>query len=218
MSFQFYITDIHPLFPHIDAACALLPAARQERIHRCSRETARLQLLAAGLLLRHVLGITEETPLLYTPQGKPYLKHGPCFNLSHSGQFAALAVSDQPVGLDLQDMTHNPSPQLANRWFTAEEAAWIHEQPDRFFHVWTRKESVVKALGLGLAALPMHTFSVLEPTLTIQGTTLHLVTEKQDTMMLSVAAQSPLIPPLSPIFLSPEQLLKEIPLPYNKVK
>lgn len=208
MSCQLFLTDIRPFSTCFDAACALLPTARQERIRCCSRETARLQLLAAGLLLRHFLGITEETPLLYTPQGKPYLKHGPCFNLSHSGQFAALAVSDRPVGLDLQDMTHKTSPHLAARWFTAEEADWINGQPDRFFHVWTRKESVVKALGLGLAALPMHTFSVLEPTLTIRGITLHFVTEELDGMMLSVAAQSPLMPPLSPTFLSPEQILK----------
>ena len=214
MSCQLYLTDIRQLEVCFDASCALLPVERQARIRRCSRETAQLQLLSAGLLLRHVLGITEETPLLYTPQGKPYLKHGPCFNLSHSGQFAALAVSDRPIGLDLQDMTQKITPQrLANRWFTPEEAAWINEQSDRFFHVWTRKESVVKALGLGLAALPMQTFSVLEPSITIHGTTLHLVTEKLDGMMLSVAAQSPLTPPLSLTFLSAEQILKGMDQP-----
>lgn len=208
MSCQLFLTDIRPFSTCFDTACALLPTARQERIRCCPRETARLQLLATGLLLRHVLGITEETPLLYTPQGKPYLEHGPCFNLSHSGHFAALAISDQPVGLDLQDMTHKSSQRLADRWFTAEEAAWINGQPDRFFHVWTRKESVVKALGLGLAALPMHTFSVLEPSVTVRGTTLHLVTEEIDGMMLSVATQTPLTPPLSPTWLSLEHLLK----------
>lgn len=205
-----YIADIRPLTAHLEEAAALLPAARQERIRRCPRETTRLQLLTAGLLLRHVLGITEDTPLLYTPQGKPYLEHGPCFNLSHSGHFSALAVCDQPIGLDLQDMTHRPSPRLADRWFTPEEAAWVNEAPDRFFHVWTRKESVVKALGLGLAALPMQTFSVLEPSVTINSTTLHLVTEELDGMTLSVAAQTPLTPPLCPTLLSPEQILKGI--------
>ena len=210
MAVSLFLTDIRPFADCFDAAFALLPTARQERICRCPRETTRLQLLAAGLLLRCILGVTEETPLLCTPQGKPYLKHGPCFNLSHSGHFAALAISDQPVGLDLQDMTHQPSPRLADRWFTPEEAAWIHGNPDRFFHVWTRKESVVKALGLGLAALPMHTFSVLEPSVTSNGTPLHLLTEKRDTMMFSIAAQSPLTPPLSPTFLSAEQLLNGI--------
>jgi phosphopantetheinyl transferase (holo-ACP synthase) len=42
---------------------------------------------------------------------------------------------------------------LARRWFDASELEWMAHQPDQlvaFLHLWTAKEAVGKALGLGL--------------------------------------------------------------------
>lgn len=202
-----YLTDIRPLAAVSEQAFALLPPARQARVQRCQRESARLQSLAAGLLLRRVLSVTSDDMLSYTPHGKPYLSHGPQFNLSHSGNQVALAVMDAPVGLDLQELAEDFPSRVARRYFTADENAWAQQRPDRCFQIWTRKESVVKALGLGLGRLSASSFSVLPDKITVNDTTLYLVTQTFAPSALSIAAQVPLQTPMQPVLLSTEQLL-----------
>ncbi|PWJ22178.1 4'-phosphopantetheinyl transferase family protein [Jannaschia seohaensis] len=96
--------------------------------------------------------------------GKPRLAGGPEFNLSHSGGIACLAVhSDRPLGVDIEA----PRPveeAVAERFFSAAEQAELSALPPEmwrggFFRCWTRKEAVVKALGLGMGA-PLDRFDV----------------------------------------------------------
>ncbi|MGI6013996.1 MAG: 4'-phosphopantetheinyl transferase family protein [Oscillospiraceae bacterium] len=212
MTCHIFFTDIRLLADRFEQGCALLPATRQKRISRCKPETARLQLLTAGLLLRKVLSITTDTQLLYTPSGKPYLQQGPCFNLSHSGNLAALAVDNAPIGLDLQEMTKTFYSGVASRYFKAEEIAWMQDLPDRFFWLWTRKESVIKSLGLGLSSLLTASFSVLEDNIAMNGTPLYLSSQILDRTTLSLASQSPLFSSPRLISLSAEQLLDSAPI------
>lgn len=207
MSLQLYLTDIRPLAATFDQGFALLPPARQARIRRCRRETVRLQSLAAGLLLRRILSITTDCQLHYTLYGKPYLPEGLHFNLSHSGNLAALAVYDAPVGIDLQELSDTVPHGVAARYFTEAETAWIAQCPERFYRVWTRKESVVKALGLGLLSCPIASFSVLEDSVSVCATPLYLATQRMDQTVLSIAAQTPLPSLLQPVVVSASQLL-----------
>lgn len=92
------------------------------------------------------------------------------FNLSHSGDFAFVAISrDCEVGVDIEQV----KPQLdlttlAARFFsTAESQALFQlstgEQTAGFYRLWTRKEAFLKARGDGLS-LPLAQFDVsLEP-------------------------------------------------------
>lgn len=60
-------------------------------------------------------------------RGKPYIRHVPWhYNLSHSGEYAALAISDAPVGIDIQQMRPYRD-SLVKRFFSAEEAAAYEE-------------------------------------------------------------------------------------------
>jgi 4'-phosphopantetheinyl transferase len=114
-------------------------------------------------LLCEVLGAPD---ILYEEGGKPYAAGGPHFNLSHSGNYALLAVDDDgPVGADVE------------KWEPWYEAEWralsrhsLHEDeraaikksaapsgtpPAKFFFdLWTLKESYMKMLGKGLALDP----------------------------------------------------------------
>ena len=95
------------------------------------------------------------------PQGKPSLPDGPEFNLSHSGARAMLAVSDGPeVGVDIEEW-RPVEPAVARRYFTAAERAELAAMEFRegFFRCWTRKEAVIKAVGLGLS-MPLGSFDV----------------------------------------------------------
>ncbi len=93
--------------------------------------------------------------------GKPYLPGGAFFNLSHSGNYAVLAVSPCEVGVDVEQVAPY-SQAVAEKCFTAPEREWLSRQScgQAFFKLWTGKESVMKATGLGLR-LPPESFNIL---------------------------------------------------------
>jgi 4'-phosphopantetheinyl transferase len=97
--------------------------------------------------------------------GKPELKDGPHFSLSHSGETMMLAIGDAQLGCDIAAI--DPAldwPPLARGFFSdAENAALAALAPEAantaFFACWARKEAFVKALGLGLS-YPLDAFTV----------------------------------------------------------
>ena len=134
-----------------------LRAARAETFRR---EEDRLRCLGAGLLLRAVLG-AEEAALRYGEYGKPYLPGGPAFSLSHGGSFAVLAVDSGPIGVDLEPLDAARL-RIAPSLLTQEELDWMRkgDEMERFFALWTLKESAVKATGRGIAG-SLRSISVL---------------------------------------------------------
>lgn len=196
-----YIADIMDYTDYIDDALPLLPADRQERVRRAPTREKKLQNVCAGLLLRRLAG---DAPILRGEHGKPRLEQGPHFSLSHGGQLAVLAVSDAPVGVDVE----RPRPvaeSVARRYFLPEEQTWMAADPaERFFRLWTRKEAVLKCCGRGLSLSPAS-FSVLGEETAAEGMTCRLHTELWQGHILSVAAVGELRPRLVP--LSPESLM-----------
>ena len=116
-------------------------------------------------ILGHRLGLDPASLSFMTnAYGKPELIDGQVhFSLSHSGDLAALAVATFPIGLDIEIM-RPVSRELPERYFSAIERAGLRALEgeswrDAFFRCWTRKEAVIKALGLGLA-FPLSDFDV----------------------------------------------------------
>jgi 4'-phosphopantetheinyl transferase len=119
------------------------------------RQTELPQSQAAHALLEEVLG-RKTLGLQYGPQGKPYLPEGPQFNLSHSRDVVGVAVSDRPVGLDLE-LVRPFLEKLPGRIFSPVELKWFRERGETkldFFTLWTLKESYYKFLGTGLPGFP----------------------------------------------------------------
>ena len=111
---------------------------------------------------------------------------GPHFSLTHSGTLAALAVSETPVGLDIEKIA--PVRRAAARALTIEERDYMKADPERrFAYLWTRKEAVLKCTGAGLSQ-PMNAFSVLGDTASPEGAVLSLYTVEYGNFMLSAAA------------------------------
>jgi 4'-phosphopantetheinyl transferase len=142
----------------------LLPVEERERILRLRRDEDRSRALMAALLPRLAIAARRAVPintirLPRTAAGKPYDPDDPafCFNLSHSGRYVALAMGPEPVGIDIEQIrTGNDCDAIAARYFAPAEQDWLRRFDDagrrvRFFELWSRKESILKATGEGLA-------------------------------------------------------------------
>lgn len=139
---------------------------RQEKLARTRNPRTYAQSLGAELLLLAALqelgGPMPPLEISCGEGGKPALKDGPAFSLSHSGERVLCALSDKPVGADLQKL-RPCNPALVRRFFTAEEGAWLEEQRERdlaFSLLWSLKESYVKYRGSGIAGEHLDSFTV----------------------------------------------------------
>lgn len=90
--------------------------------------------------------------------GKPYLQGSPiCFNVSHSGDYLVLAISKNPVGVDIQKIKAVRS-GMYEKIVRPIERSLIGEERERdFIRLWTLKESFGKAEGKGLR-IPMKDY------------------------------------------------------------
>ncbi len=153
-------------------ADTVLNASEIERASRFRFEMHRRRFIAARHALRVILaGYLDANPsslsFAYGDHGKPSVEGSPLhFNLSHSGDAAALAVStDRELGLDIEEM--RPAQDLldvARNFFAQAEVASIavlplSDRPQAFYRCWTRKEAYIKARGEGLA-IPLDSFTV----------------------------------------------------------
>ncbi|GAB4049535.1 hypothetical protein GCM10028775_18330 [Catellatospora paridis] len=104
--------------------------------------------------LGEVLGIdVEAVEIGREPAGRPYVVGvaGLHLAVSHSPNLAAVAVTELgPLGIDVEPVRGLPATELARRWYSEAEADWIARRPDDFLLLWTQKEAVGKALGVGL--------------------------------------------------------------------
>ena len=133
-----------------------LPEERKNKILRFLQAQDRRQNLAAGLLLKYVLEQHEidVSNISYGPHGKPELPDI-YFNLSHSHDYVVCAVSDKPVGCDIEKIGKSRD-GVAERFFTKAEWAYLNTfedevRLDAFYRIWTMKESYLKMTGEGLA-------------------------------------------------------------------
>ena len=147
----------------IPSILPLLPLARQEKVQKLHKEADKARSAGAGWLLQYALeqaGIPREAQSFETsPLGKPFLKNHPHihFSLSHSGQWAACAVGDAPLGVDVEQP--RCTMEIAKRFFRPDELPET-ENKDFLLRLWTAKEAFVKAIGGGLI-IPLDSFQVI---------------------------------------------------------
>ena len=100
--------------------------------------------LYAWALLGLALGGKDLPAVAREPSGKPYFPDAPelCFSLSHTQGAVLLALSDRPVGADVELV--RPAPPRLSRRFGLEGEA--------FFRSWVRREARGKRTGEGITA------------------------------------------------------------------
>lgn len=123
--------------------------------YRLSSSTA-FSLLADMLSQHFGINLSKEK-ISENEYGKPELSgENVYFNISHSNGAVVCAVSDKPVGVDIEYIKEM-RPGIINRCFTDNEKKAILSSRD-FYRLWTLKEAYVKMLGLGIS----HTLSLIE--------------------------------------------------------
>ena len=92
---------------------------------------------------------------LYNEHGAPRLEQGPCFSISHCKHAVAVAISEKPVGIDIEHI-RTAKPELVARTMNEQEqnVIWSAPSPDvAFTRLWTQKEAVLKMQGTGILSI-----------------------------------------------------------------
>jgi len=149
-------------------SAAILSSDESDKARRFLNQADRENYVVRKFFLRILLGKVLDTDprqiVFYREQYKKPSVPDVKFNVSHSKNFAVIALGKLTVGIDIEyinrDFDFNP---LLNQCFSDEESVFIKEAKDphlSFFTLWTKKEALLKATGEGLID-DMQTLSVL---------------------------------------------------------
>ncbi len=157
----------------------VLAADETARAKRLLDHHKRSFFVACRVQLRQLLArYLDSTPagitLMYGRYGKPAIAPpadcGITFNLSHSGDYAVVAIGHgSPVGVDLEMIDHTLDfYPLADRFYTRQEQNLLRQTPPArqrrtFYRLWTAKEALLKLNGTGFSqssSTPVQTASV----------------------------------------------------------
>jgi 4'-phosphopantetheinyl transferase len=141
-----------------------LDDVERARAHRYVRSEDQVRFAATRSALRELLGahinvIPGKLVFAATARGRPELPDYPSlsFNVSHSGDAALIAISDQRVvGVDVESLDSlSDWRELAALVCTEEERCEVQAAPESrqhelFMRCWVAKEALLKALGVGI--------------------------------------------------------------------
>ena len=89
----------------------------------------------------------------FTATGKPYFVNGHLhFSISHSKGLCAAAISNFPVGVDIEQCRDNYNLHLIEKSLTSAEKSLFDGD---FTRLWCRKEAVAKMTGEGINGYPV---------------------------------------------------------------
>ena len=152
-----FIADVSLL--DIESCLGKVSPARREKTLRLADEGDKRRSLGVELLLRKVTGRGD---YVLSENEKPFFPDNAVFfSLAHCGDYAVCALSDVPVGVDIE-LPRVGGARLAKRFFQPDETALVYaaDDPDReFCRLWTLKESYIKCADLRLG--DVRSFSVV---------------------------------------------------------
>lgn len=155
---------------------ALLAADERRRADRYLRAVDRDHFIVARGVLRKILAAylpisPADLVFAYNQYGRPRISaeqngRNLNFNLSHSHELALYALTiGRGVGIDVEYMREDfATLEIAEHFFAKSEVTGLaslpaDQQVQAFFNCWSRKESYIKALGLGVS-YPLARFAV----------------------------------------------------------
>ena len=137
-----------------DTLLKCVDATKRERILKYRNKKDATATLMGDLMVRYLAGNIisvgkEDFAYGYNNNKKPYLIGCDAFkfNISHSGQYVAVAAGPFEVGCDIQKYQNNIR-GVEQIVFSDSEQKLIKTDQD-LFRIWTLKESFLKAIGEG---------------------------------------------------------------------
>ncbi len=138
----------------------LLPTEREKGIQFQNRSGQRMFYGVHLFLNRFLCKLLDlelqDLSFKYGNHGKPYIGNCPWhFNISHTNESWAMAFSKQgSLGIDIEEIQDfEDLIGLIQKYFHHDEVKYVHEaeaKTDAFYRIWTRKEALLKASGIGL--------------------------------------------------------------------
>ena len=169
----------------------IYPDERRKQIEKVSNPQLKLQKISSWKLLkkavRDCFGYAfEELNFTLDGNGK-WTCDKFCFSLSHTAGQVAVAVSDKPVGVDIESLSafeKRRAEKLAQRILCAEEKT---EDGAELLKLWTKKESIFKCLGGG-AYIPRKIRTAEYPVRTLEygGYVVSVCGNKEDLADLTI--------------------------------
>jgi 4'-phosphopantetheinyl transferase len=155
---------------------ALLSQDERQRAMRYHRAIDRDRFIAGRGILRKIISTylelsPGELQFTYNKYGKPAISDNQNdrdlnFNLSHSGELALYAVTrGRVIGIDIEYIRKDfATLEIAEHFFSKDEVRSLRAAPtdrrtEAFFNCWSRKESYIKAIGMGVS-YPLDGFTV----------------------------------------------------------
>jgi phosphopantetheine--protein transferase-like protein len=139
-----------------------------------ANEERKIQHLAVRLLFKLMMPAADLNQLVMADNGKPYLIGLPFhFSFSHCKGYAACAVDDKPIGIDIE-IIHPRILKVAHKFLNEKEKSMIadleqEDQLNQLAFLWAAKEAMYKKyeqLGIDFA----KDFNILELTKGDRGT------------------------------------------------
>lgn len=132
----------------------------------------------------------ETDEVAFEVGGKPYFrKAGLHFSLSHTRRLCVVAISDRPIGVDVEIVRNRYNPQMVERSLCENEKTVFDGD---FTRLWSRKEAVAKMTGKGIVGYPVDIdtteYRFLEEKISCEGKKYWLsVTDTISTPIISVS-------------------------------
>lgn len=127
---------------------------RKKKALRFIREEDQLRSLGAAYLMKKYLPDYSEERIYFGKDGKPFLREGFPFSISHGGDHIVMAYDDhaKAVGVDVEPVKGMSffRPILSS-YTTEKERIFIGDDPQKAMWIWTRKESLYKCFGEGFS-------------------------------------------------------------------
>ncbi len=155
-----------------DHLLELLPQSARQILNRFSRANDGQRSLLGEVIVRKIAAAKllispDRLEIAKTEKGKPFIvrNNGVHFNVSHSGEWVAVAFGDSDVGIDIEKI-RRVDYRIAERYFSAGEKEQLNrlvgdDKLHFFFELWTMKESYLKLLGKGLTK-SLGSFTVIK--------------------------------------------------------
>lgn len=182
--------------PEVQRMLPLVSAQRREQALRYKHTFGRFCCLKSWLMLYELMNecgneLTNELmeKWEYNEHGKPSFTHSllhsftSYFSISHCKEGIAVAIADEPIGIDIEAIRHAEEDLIKRTMNEAERKLIANANAKAnaiFTRLWTQKEAVVKCQGTGITS-----FEQLQSIL--ENQTLNIETIEKEKYIYSIA-------------------------------